>query len=623
MEPVMRRNAAIAAVAAGLAIVALNRSKAGGTGSSSGGGSPRAASSSNQRGKASVKVDGVFLKRLLRLMRVAVPGLASRECAMLVALISLLLLRTRLTIVMSGIVGGNAKYLVERNARKFVSGVVDIGLWSLPSAIVNSSIRYLTSLLEGRFRRNIQHHVHDHYLRQSLVYKVSSASQIEHPDHRVTSDVSNFCVEVSQIFPLIFKPTIDVIVFIWQLSRNGGMMPPLLMIAYYFVAGFVLRKLMPNFAKLTAQTQQKEAAFRAVHTNIIQHAEEVAFYRGERTERHNADKGISQLVKHQLHVKQLKSYTDFMDAVLIKYGATCVGYAVCSIGVFALRETASAAERTRVYIQSSQLYIPLAQAIGKLVLLHHRITSLAAYTGRVAELRELLANLSSAATRASTSITEVPHSNVVRFDHANIATPSGDTLIQDLNITIERSRHVLIMGNNGSGKTSIIRTLVGLWPLASGRITRPPLTEFIVVPQRTYLPHGNLREQLIFPDTAEDATRKGITDEHIWGMVESVGLTAVIQREGGLDGYKAWHEVLSGGERQRVAFVRVLYHRPAFAVLDEATSAVSQEIEPAMYEAARKCGTTLITVSHRESLKKFHTQLVVLNGDGTVSVSDL
>jgi ABC-type uncharacterized transport system fused permease/ATPase subunit len=86
-----------------------------------------------------------------------------------------------------------------------------------------------------------------------------------------------------------------------------------------------------------------------------------------------------------------------------------VGYAVCSIGVFALRDTADAAERTRVYIQSSQLYIPLAQAIGKLVLLHNRITALAAYTTRVAEVRELLVSLtSSTAGRSNGNITRWP-----------------------------------------------------------------------------------------------------------------------------------------------------------------------------------------------------------------------
>lgn len=613
----VNRNTALAAVAAGLAVIAMSRRSSAGT-SSGGKGS---SSSSRRPGKSSVRVDGIFLKRLLALLRICVPSAVSREMGMLVSLMALLLLRTRLTITMANIVGGNAKFLVERNVRKFATGVIDIGLWSLPSAVVNAGIQYLTSLLEGRVRNNLQRHLHNAYLQQSTVYKVSSGSQVEHADHRITKDVLAFAEEVSKIFPLIFKPSIDVVVFIWQLSQNGGIVPPMMMIGYYLLAGTMMRAVMPNFAKLTAQTQQREGAFRAIHSQVIQHAEEVAFYRGERTERKVADQGIASLVKHQLHVKQLKSFTDFLDAVMIKYGATCVGYGVCSLGVFGLGENASAAERTRVYIQSSQLYIPLAQAIGKLVLLHNRITALAAYTTRVAEVGELLDNLNTASRQNTVDcITVQPHTDEIVIENAKIVTPSGESLLHNFSLRIQRTKHVLVMGNNGSGKTSLLRVLVGLWPLASGRITRPPLSDFVFVPQRTYLPHGNMREQLIFPDTKEDAERKGVTDERIMDMVEAVGLTSVVTREGGLDGFKAWHEVLSGGERQRVAFCRVLYHRPAFAVLDEATSAVSQDIEPAMYSAAQRCGTTLITVSHREGLKKFHSTIVVLDGEGNAQI---
>lgn len=619
----MHRNAAIAAVAAGLAVVALTRSakKASKPSSPASPGAPGDAVAKKPK-KNSVKVDGVFLRRLRTLLRICVPGLFTRESALFVALTALLLFRTRLTITMANIVGSNAKLLVQRDARKFFIGVIDIGLWSLPSAIVNSGIRYVTALLQARFRNNLQRLEHASYLRDSAVYKVASGSKVDNPDHRLTSDINAFCTELAEIFPQSFKPTVDSVIFIIQLARNGGVIPPFLMVAYYFVAGSVLRALMPNFAKLTAQTAQREGDFRAVHSQIIQHAEEVAFYRGERTERHNADKYIASLVKHSLNVKQLKSYTDFMDGLLIKYGATCVGYAVCSIGVFAL-EGASAAERTRVYIRSSQLYIPLAQAIGKLVLLHNRITALAGYTSRVAELGEVLDDIHRTAKTANKSIIEVRASDVIAFKGVTVASPDGEALIKELDLTVERNQPILIMGNNGSGKTALLRALVGLWPVAAGTITRPELSDFTFVPQRTYLPRGNLREQLIFPDTAADAQRRGFNDDRLWELIDAVDLRGVVQREGGLDAFKEWHEVLSGGERQRIAFTRVLYHRPAFAVLDEATSAVSQDIEPAMYEAARKCGTTLITVSHREALKKYHSRLIVLDGSGSAIISDL
>lgn len=77
-----------------------------------------------------------------------------------------------------------------------------------------------------------------------------------------------------------------------------------------------------------------------------------------------------------------------------------------------------------------------------------------------------------------------------------------------------------------------------------------------------------------------------------------------------------WDETLSGGEKQRLVFARLLYHRPAFAILDECTSAVSSDMEDRLYTRAKRDGITLLTVAHRKSLWKHHEHLLVLDGRG-------
>ena len=74
--------------------------------------------------------------------------------------------------------------------------------------------------------------------------------------------------------------------------------------------------------------------------------------------------------------------------------------------------------------------------------------------------------------------------------------------------------------------------------------------------------------------------------------------------------------MLSGGEKQRLAFARLLYHRPRFAFLDEATAAISTEIEEALMQACHDAGITMISVAHRKTLRDFHAQALVLEGDG-------
>ena len=73
---------------------------------------------------------------------------------------------------------------------------------------------------------------------------------------------------------------------------------------------------------------------------------------------------------------------------------------------------------------------------------------------------------------------------------------------------------------------------------------------------------------------------------------------------------------LKGGDKQRIAFARLCYHKPRYAILDECTSSVSLEIETCMYEYAQKLGITLLTVSHRPSLWKYHNWILQFDGFG-------
>ena len=91
----------------------------------------------------------------------------------------------------------------------------------------------------------------------------------------------------------------------------------------------------------------------------------------------------------------------------------------------------------------------------------------------------------------------------------------------------------------------------------------------------------------------------------------------LIDRPGGFDAEQTWEDVLSGGLQQRVAAARLFYHRPRYAILDECTSSVTLEVERVMwYEEAKRLGITLMTVSHRRSLWKYHTRILQFDGQG-------
>ena len=118
---------------------------------------------------------------------------------------------------------------------------------------------------------------------------------------------------------------------------------------------------------------------------------------------------------------------------------------------------------------------------------------------------------------------------------------------------------------------------------------------------------------------------KGITDQVLAGILKIVHLDYLEKREGGMDSSKEWYDILSGGEKQRIAFSRLFYHRPTFAILgiissiyyslDECTSAVSMDVESKLFQSCKEYGITLISVSLRTSLFKHHDYTIFLDGE--------
>ena len=110
---------------------------------------------------------------------------------------------------------------------------------------------------------------------------------------------------------------------------------------------------------------------------------------------------------------------------------------------------------------------------------------------------------------------------------------------------------------------------------------------------------------------------KGVTDADLAAILRILDLEHLLELyPEGWDAEAEWRDVLSGGLQQRVAMARLFYHKPRYAILDECTSSVTLDTEKVMYDNAKGLGITLMTVSHRRSLWKYHSRILQFDGQG-------
>merc|ERR1712106_1188241 len=161
------------------------------------------------------------------------------------------------------------------------------------------------------------------------------------------------------------------------------------------------------------------------------------------------------------------------------------------------------------------------------------------------------------------------------------------------------------MGPSGSGKTSIFRVIWSLWPRISGSLKQINDRDILHFPQQPYFSEGSLREQITQTDK-------------ILSLLKTTNLTGLVNRCGGLDmdpGW-SWSQILSPGETQRLVWTRLLYQKPRLALLDEATSAISESHQEVLYKACEENGITVVSIGHRESIRPFHKNILTLDGLG-------
>jgi putative ATP-binding cassette transporter len=231
--------------------------------------------------------------------------------------------------------------------------------------------------------------------------------------------------------------------------------------------------------------------------------------------------------------------------------------------------------------------------------------------GKVAEWKALIdrltqfeAALESLAV-ASDGITTVHGDNgQLQTSELDLNYPSGDPLTKIPALSLSPGQRLLVTGASGTGKSSLLRALRGLWRFGRGSIALPECV--IAIPQRPYFPLGPLKAAITYPVPADE-----FDDQAVRSVMEVVGLDHLVDR---LHEEGDWRVELSGGEQQRAALAGVLLRPPRILLLDDPIAAMEeangQELFVRLTE--RLPDTVIVTVGRRSILGSLHERIIEL-----------
>lgn len=473
---------------------------------------------------------------------------------------------------------------------------------------------WLQEMLKVRLRGWLTKHLLNGWLAPGRAYRLGMASELGvNPDQRIQEDTRQLTEMTTELGVGLLQATMLLVSFIgvlWALSSNiaftiGGekvVIPGYMVwcaIGYAGLGSWLTWKVGAPLIQLNAHRYQREAEFRFALVRVSESAESVALYGGEPDERRALDKTAGTVIEA---MRRLSGALSRLTWITSGYGWVAIVFPliVASPGYFSGDLTLGGL--MMVVGAFNQVQASLRWFVDTFP----RIADWRATVQRVSAFQtglETVDELSAEGTRIA--LVDHPEGGLA-FDHAGVHVADGKVVIEEATAEIKAGERVLIVGESGTGKSTLFRAMAGLWPWGTGRILLPPRGTMMFMPQRPYMPLGTLRAALAYP-AAPDAFQ----DADVRTALERVGIGQFAPM---LDKDDRWDKILSLGQQQRLAFARLLLHKPRWVFLDEATAALDEENQRTVMSIFDRelPDTTIVSIGHRPGLEAFHTRKLML-----------
>ena len=484
------------------------------------------------------------------------------------------------------------------------------------SVVLAIAAVYARMTSQRRWRAWLSRHVVDRWLANGRYYQLNLVpGDHQNPEGRIAEDIRgatdapvDFCVGVLQAA----LSAVTFIVVLWSIGgplsiRVGEswiVIPGFLVIAavlYSLIASGLMVLIGRGFVAASEHKNQAEAEYRYVLTRLRENGESIALLGGEEEERAGFDRSLRKVVQRWRQV-----CTQYMRTTSVSQSSVLVAPVIPVIlsspkfldGTMSLGEI----------MQAASAFVFVQAAFGWLVDNYPRLADWAASAQRVASLLVSLDSLEQAEQGEGFGRIQRGETQgaALRLRNLSVTLDDGTAVVNEAEVGIAPGERVLVVGETGTGKSTLVRAIAGLWPWGEGEVQVNSGSKLFLMPQRPYVPVGTLRRATTYPAPAEEIPHQEVAE-----ALELVGLEHLLDR---IDEDGPWDQTLSGGEKQRLAFARLLIARPDIIVLDEATSALDPESQEQLMRMIhdRLPATTILSVGHRRELEAFHERKLVL-----------
>jgi vitamin B12/bleomycin/antimicrobial peptide transport system ATP-binding/permease protein len=488
---------------------------------------------------------------------------------------------------------------------------------------------YARMTMQRRWREWLTHHLFDRWLVNGRYYQLHLVQgDHKNPEYRIADDIRLATDSPVDFLTGITTAVLSALTFIVVLWTIGGSLsfnlagmeitiPGFLVVAavaYAVLASGSMVFIGRRFVTVSENKNQAEAEFRYVLTRLSENGESIAVLGGEDEERNAVNGSLRNVLRRWRDICWQTMRTTIVSQTST-YVAPVLPVLLCAPkfldGSMSLGEV----------MQAASAFTIVQSAFNWLVDNYPRLADWTASARRVSSLMVSLDNLER--SEESEDVGRIERSETgeaaLRLRDLSVTLDDGTEVVKDAEVDIAPGERVLVAGESGTGKSTLVRAIAGLWPWGEGKVEVARDAKLLLMPQRAYVPVGTLRRAATYPEPAKSKSVAQVAKA--FRLVGLGHLTEQIDEEG------PWDETLSGGEKQRLAFARILLHRPEIIVLDEATSALDPASQDKLMELLTKelGATTIVSVGHRPELEAFHNRKIILErrSGGAKFVTDI